>query len=196
MLSSTPIPMPIMFTASTICAGLRCRNASAFRSTPIPRRWHVFARASVIAWKRRPGSEYPPITEPRLINSLDDPILIDGAGGTIAIQPLDQVHGSIRSLGYRIGDLAYCCDVSDFPRATIERLQGLDTLIIDSLQYKPHPSHLSVDQALWWIEKLDPKRAYLTHMHVPLDYETVANETPERVEPCYDGLTFEIEVNA
>jgi phosphoribosyl 1,2-cyclic phosphate phosphodiesterase len=143
-----------------------------------------------------PGSEYPPITEPRLINSLDDPILIDGAGGTIAIQPLDQVHGSIRSLGYRIGDVAYCCDVSDFPRATIERLQGLDTLIIDSLQYKPHPSHLSVDQALWWIDKLDPKRAYLTHMHVPLDYETVANETPERVEPCYDGLTFEVEVNA
>jgi phosphoribosyl 1,2-cyclic phosphate phosphodiesterase len=46
-------------------------------------------------------------------------------------------------------------------------------LIIDRLQYKPHPSHLSIDQALWWIEKLDPKRAYLTHMHVPLDYETV-----------------------
>jgi phosphoribosyl 1,2-cyclic phosphate phosphodiesterase len=78
----------------------------------------------------------------------------------------------------------------------LSALKGLDALIIDCLQYKPHPSHLSIDQALWWIEKLDPKRAYLTHMHVPLDYETVAKETPERVEPCYDGLTLKFEVNA
>lgn len=141
------------------------------------------------------GSAYPPITEPHLITSFDQPILIDGAGGVIAVQPLDQVHGSIRSLGFRIGGLAYCCDVSDFPRDTVARLQGLDVLIIDSLQYKPHPSHLSVDQALWWIEKLDPKRAYLTHMHVPLDYDTVFEETPARVEPAYDGLTIEMEVD-
>lgn len=140
------------------------------------------------------GSEYPPITEPVLINSLDKPITITGEGGPIEIQPLDQMHGSIRSLGFRIGNLAYCCDVSDFPRPTIERLQDLDVLIIDSLQYKPHPSHLSIDQALWWIEKLNPKRAILTHMHVPLDYDTVLAETPDRVEPGYDGLTVEFEL--
>ncbi|MEQ8741193.1 MAG: MBL fold metallo-hydrolase [Hoeflea sp.] len=141
-----------------------------------------------------PGSNYPPITEPRVITSVSEPIRIDGAGGTIEIEPLDQAHGSIRSLGFRIGKLAYCCDVSDFPRETIARLGELDALIIDCLQYKPHPSHLSIDQALWWIEKLNPKRAYLTHMHVPLDYDTVCKETPDRVEPCYDGLTLEFEV--
>ncbi|WP_461432040.1 MBL fold metallo-hydrolase [Hoeflea alexandrii] len=140
------------------------------------------------------GSEYPPITQPVLINSFDEPISIAGEGGTIEVQPLDQVHGSIRSLGFRIGSLAYCCDVSDFPRATVEKLQDLDVLIIDSLQYKPHPSHLSIDQALWWIEKLGPKRAILTHMHVPLDYETVLNETPDHVEPGYDGMTIDIEL--
>ncbi|WP_322989099.1 MBL fold metallo-hydrolase [Hoeflea sp.] len=142
------------------------------------------------------GSEYPPITMPVLINSLDEPIRVTGAGGPIELVSLDQKHGSIRSLGYRIGNVAYCCDVSDFPRTTVERLQDLDVLIIDSLQYKPHPSHLSIDQALWWIEKIDPKRAILTHMHVPLDYETVLNETPDRVEPGYDGLTIEVEVDA
>lgn len=140
------------------------------------------------------GSNYPPITTPVLINALDEPITITGEGGAIEVHPLDQAHGSIRSLGFRIGDVAYCCDVSDFPRSTIEKLQDLDVLIIDSLQYKPHPSHLSIDQALWWIEKLDPKRAILTHMHVPLDYETVLNETPERVEPGYDGLSIEVVV--
>jgi phosphoribosyl 1,2-cyclic phosphate phosphodiesterase len=140
------------------------------------------------------GSSYPPITEPRLIDSVDEPIRISGAGGMIEVKPLDQIHGSTRSLGFRIGGLAYCCDVSDFPRPTVERLQDLDVLIIDSLQYKLHPSHLSIDQALWWIEKLAPKRAYLTHMHVPLDYETVLKETPDHVEPSYDGLTLEFEV--
>lgn len=143
-----------------------------------------------------PGSEYPPITRPVLISSLDETIKVAGAGGTIEVQPLDQIHGSIHSLGFRVGNVAYCCDVSDFPRATVDRLQGLDVLIIDSLQYKPHPSHLSIDQALWWIEKLDPKRAILTHMHVPLDYATVLAETPDRVEPGYDGLTIDVEMTS
>lgn len=139
-----------------------------------------------------PGSNYPPMALPTLITSLDDPVKVTGAGGTIEVMPLDLIHGSIRSLGFRIGGMAYCCDVSDFPRGTVEKLRDLEVLIIDSLQYKPHPSHLSVDQALWWIEKLNPKRAILTHMHVPLDYQTVLDETPDRVEPGYDGLTFEI----
>lgn len=140
------------------------------------------------------GSGYPPIVTANLIQSLDDLIVIEGAGGAVEITPLDQIHGSQRSLGFRIGNVAYCCDVSDFPKATVDRLRDLDVLIIDSLQYKPHPSHLSVDQALWWIEKINPKRAILTHMHVPLDYETVRTETPDRVEPGYDGLSFEAEV--
>lgn len=140
------------------------------------------------------GSFYPPIVDPNLINSLDEPVIVEGAGGPVPFLPLDQVHGSSRSLGFRIGDVAYCCDVSDFPRATCERLSDLDLLIIDALQYKPHPSHFCIDQALWWIEKLAPKRAVLTHMHVPLDYQTVLDETPAHVEPGYDGLTAEFTV--
>ncbi|OCW58159.1 MBL fold metallo-hydrolase [Hoeflea olei] len=141
------------------------------------------------------GSDYPPITRPHLINDLDQPVRIEGAGGPVELMPLEQVHGSIRSLGFRIGDVAYCCDVSDFPKRTVEKLQGLDLLIVDALQYKPHPSHLSIDQALWWIEKLKPRRAILTHMHVPLDYATVLAETPDHVEPAYDGLTIELETS-
>lgn len=139
-------------------------------------------------------SDYPPIVDSRLIASLDEPVVVSGAGGAIPFLPLDQVHGSIRSLGFRIGDVAYCCDVSDFPARTIDKLAGLDLLIIDALQYKPHPSHLSIDQALWWIEKLKPRRALLTHMHVPLDYATVLAETPAHVEPAYDGQTIAYEV--
>jgi phosphoribosyl 1,2-cyclic phosphate phosphodiesterase len=53
---------------------------------------------------------------------------------------------------------------------------------------------LSLDEALEWIERLQPKRAVLTHMHVPLDYATVAAETPGHVEPAYDGMRLEVSI--
>jgi phosphoribosyl 1,2-cyclic phosphate phosphodiesterase len=49
-----------------------------------------------------------------------------------------------------------------------------------------------LEQALDWIARLGAKRAILTHMHIPLDYQNVMNETPDHVEPAYDGLSFEI----
>ncbi len=102
------------------------------------------------------------------------------------------MHGDIESLGFRVGSVVYCTDVSAFPEQSLKYLGGADVLIIDALQYRPHPSHFSLSEALEWIEKLAPKRAVLTHMHVPLDYETVLRETPDYVEPGYDGLRFEV----
>ncbi|OJV01385.1 MAG: phosphoribosyl 1,2-cyclic phosphodiesterase [Shinella sp. 65-6] len=142
------------------------------------------------------GSMYPPIVTENLIDPMDAPVTIDGRGGAITFQPLLQVHGSIHSLGFRIGDVAYCSDISDFPEKTVPRLRGLDMLVIDALQYRFHSSHLSLGQALEWIERLKPARAILTHMHVPLDYDTVQKETPAHVEPAYDGLRFEVALTA
>lgn len=138
------------------------------------------------------GSNYPPIVRAIEIADLDKTITLQGAGGGIEVLPLKQIHGDIISLGFRIGNLAYCSDVSDFPEETVEKLQGLDVLVIDTLQYRFHPSHLSMEQALSWIERLQPKQAILTHMHVPLDYATVMRETPDHVQPAYDGLTIEV----
>lgn len=138
------------------------------------------------------GSSYPPIVRAALIDDLEQPICIDGAGGPIEFLPLKQIHGDIISLGFRIGNVAYCSDVSDFPDETVAKLQGLELLYIDTLQYRFHPSHLSMEQSLLWIERLKPKHVVLTHMHTPLDYETVMGETPAHVEPAYDGLVKEI----
>lgn len=137
------------------------------------------------------GSSYPPILLAHTIEH-DRTVVIEGEGGPLALEPLPQVHGDIISLGFRIGGLAYCPDVSAFPDATAARLQNLEVLIIDALQYKPHPSHFSLGEALDWIGKLAPRRAVLTHMHVPLDYATVMAETPDGVEPGYDGMAIEI----
>jgi len=136
------------------------------------------------------GSSYPPILRARRIDHARS-ITIDGRGGTLHLQPLPQIHGDIMSLGFRIGNIAYCPDVSDFPDATPALLAGLEWLVIDALQYRPHPSHFSLSEALGWIERIKPQDAILTHMHVPLDYATVLAETPENVEPAYDGMVIE-----
>lgn len=137
------------------------------------------------------GSSYPPIVEARRIDH-DQSFEVDGPGGPISFEPLVQIHGDILSLGFRIGDLAYCSDVSDYPKETAAKLSDLDVLIIDALQYRPHPSHFSLGEAVGWIETLKPRRAYLTHMHIPLDYDTVQAETPTHVEPAFDGLVIEL----
>ena len=140
-----------------------------------------------------PGSSYPPILRSHPI-AHDVPFAIDGAGGSITFQPLPLIHGDIISLGYRIGDIGYCSDVSDIPGDTAAQLRDLDLLVIDALQYKEHASHLSLGQALGWIDRLAPRRAILTHMHIPLDYDIVARETPAHVEPGYDGMPLEFEI--
>lgn len=140
-----------------------------------------------------PGSQYPPIIRPEIISE-DADIVVDGDGGPIAFTPLRQIHGAIHSLGFRIGDVAYCCDISDFPAETLPRLTDIDTLIIDALQYRTHPSHMSLGEALEWVERLRPRQTYLTHMHVPLDYDAVAAETPAHVAPAYDMLRFDATV--
>lgn len=137
------------------------------------------------------GSSYPPILKAHEIGNTGH-FTINGAGGAICFQAMPMVHGDITSLGFRIGNVAYCSDVNAFPPETAARLQGLDVLLIDALQYKPHPSHFSLDEALEWIRRLQPRRAILTHMHVPLDYETVRNAMPDHIEPAYDGLVFEL----
>jgi phosphoribosyl 1,2-cyclic phosphate phosphodiesterase len=141
-----------------------------------------------------PGSMYPPIVTANLIDPVDRPVVISGAGGSIPFRPLLQIHGSIHSLGFRVGDFAYCSDVSDFPAQTVEKLSGLSVLVIDALQYRYHSSHLSLSQSLDWIARLMPARAVLTHMHIPLDYAAVQRETPDHVEPAFDGLTIELEI--
>ena len=69
-------------------------------------------------------------------------------------------------------------------------LGNLDLWIVDALQYREHLSHFSLQQTLDWIEKLKPKRAVLTHMHTPLDYQTVMDETPDNVVPAFDGMVI------
>lgn len=140
-----------------------------------------------------PGSSYPPIVRHRPVTP-PQPIRIDGPGGVLDLVPFHQTHGSIVSLGFRIGPLAYCSDVSDFPADARRAIEGAELIVIDALQYRRHPSHLSLEQALDWIGRLGVPRAVLTHMHTPLDYATLVRDLPEHVRPAHDGLRIEFDL--
>lgn len=135
------------------------------------------------------GSEYPPVLNGHEVTP-GELIVIDGLGGPIEAVPFLQQHGSTDSLGYRFGGLAYSPDVSDFPEDSWPMLEGLDIWILDALRYTGHPSHLSVDQAIGWVGRQQPKRAIFTHMHVDLDYETLKEQLPDGIEPAYDGMVI------
>jgi phosphoribosyl 1,2-cyclic phosphate phosphodiesterase len=139
------------------------------------------------------GSMYPPICESITIEA-GKTFHITGEGGRIDILPVLQIHGPIHSLGFRIGNFAYSPDISDVPAQSISALEGLDCWVIDALQYRTHISHFSLGQALEWIDRMKPKQALLTHMHIPLDYATVLAETPDHVAPAHDMLTIEYDV--
>jgi phosphoribosyl 1,2-cyclic phosphate phosphodiesterase len=136
-----------------------------------------------------PGSEYPPIvTEHRLVAARS--VTIRGEGGAITALPVLQEHGDIASLGFRFGSLAYSCDLSGLPAESAAALAGLELWIVDALRHRPHPSHFSVDDALAWIDRIQPRRAILTNLHADLDYEALRGKLPSHVEPAFDGMTI------
>ena len=69
-------------------------------------------------------------------------------------------------------------------------LADLDVWILDALRYRPHPSHLSLSDALGWIERIKPRRAILTNLHADLDYEVLRGKLPVHVVPAFDGMTI------
>lgn len=140
---------------------------------------------------QKPGSFYPAILQKIDMPSCGDETAVTGPSGAIPVIPFLQEHGSVQSLGFRFGDIAYSSDVVGLPEESFAILAGVKTWIVDALQYKPHGTHAHLDLALEWIARVKPQRAILTNLHVHMDYATLQRELPEGVEPAYDGLTVE-----
>jgi len=110
----------------------------------------------------------------------------------LSLTPLRLHHGDLPVLGFRTGNVAFCTDVSTIPTETRGLLQDLDVLILGALRYKPHPTHLHVDGAIRLAQQLKPRRTILTHMAHDLDYQTLADELPDGIEPGYDNLVIQL----
>lgn len=138
------------------------------------------------------GGSYPPILTAHDITP-PEPVVVDGPGGAISLLPVRQEHGDINSLGFRCGNVAYSPDIGGLTDDQAALLEGLDVWIVDALRDIPHPSHFTVKQALDWIDRLKPKRAILTHLHIDLDYDALKRRLPPHVEPAYDGMVFDFD---
>ena len=114
--------------------------------------------------------------------------------GAATFVPVPLLHGSRTILGYRIGSFAYLTDCSAIPDTSWPLLSGVKTLILDALRPRPHPTHLSLDQALAVVEQLKPDRALFTHMCHDLPHAETCARLPPDVQLAYDGLTFEIDL--
>ena len=137
-----------------------------------------------------PGSDYPPIADEHRIE-LGTPVAVAGEGGTVEAVPVAVEHGRTPALGFRFGAMAYVPDVSGVPPDSVERLRGLDLLILDALRYTPHPTHFSVSEALAFVSEVKPRRAVLTNLHTDVDYGRLAAELPDGIVPAYDGLRLD-----
>lgn len=111
----------------------------------------------------------------------------------VRVTPLVVMHGRLPITAYKFGDrFAYVTDVSGIPDETRPHLRGLDTLILGSVRYEPHPTHFGFHQALDEIADVAPRQAYLTHLSHYFDYETATGQCPPGIGLAYDGLTFDI----
>ena len=136
---------------------------------------------------------YPALLNYKSMPKAGEFLELEGSGGTIKFQVLEQRHGDIKSLGFRFNDIAYCNDTNGLPPETLEKLGGLELLIIDALRYSEHPSHANLDMAMGWIELLKPKKALLTNLHIDMDYETLCKQLPQNVRPAYDNMKIVFE---
>lgn len=141
------------------------------------------------AFEQLPGSSYPPILD---MNLIDGPVTVPGAGGDLVLHPFLANHGGMDALGFRIGGVAYLPDAVSIPDAGWSMLDGLEVWIVDALRRKPHPTHAHLALTLDWIARAKPARAVLTNMHNDLDYQTLADETPDHITPAFDGMVIEV----
>ena len=112
----------------------------------------------------------------------------------VEITPIIGHHSDrFRSVGYRIGDMAYITDFSHIEPAEEEKLRGIKTLVLNALRWEPHDSHFSVAEALEVIDQVKPERAYLTHMSHEIGLHAQAEcQLPHNVKFAYDTLKIEL----
>lgn len=144
------------------------------------------------AFIRPEGSMYPPILD---MNLMEGDVTIDGPGGPLTFTPFLVPHGGMDALGFRVNDVAYLPDVASIPDHIWPHLENLRCWIVDALRRDPHPTHSHLAQTLEWIERMEPREAVLTNMHTDLDYATVAAETPDHIQPAFDGMQLDFDLD-
>lgn len=108
------------------------------------------------------------------------------------VTPISIPHGPVQVYGYRIGRLGYITDAKSLPDEAIDALKGVDVLVLNALFRTPHPTHLSVAEAVDAARKVGARQTWLTHLTHRTAHADLEKELPKGIAPAFDGLTVEI----
>jgi len=155
---------------------------------------HVFERFKY-CFEMPEGRVHPPILALQDLITDGSVSEIEGPGGRLKVETIGVSHGPTPSLGFLIDDcLAYSPDVWGVSDEIIDRLEGIDCWIVDSLRYSQHPTHAHSDRTLSWLARSCVKSAVLTNLHIDMDYETLKAELPPVATPAFDGMRITLSV--
>ncbi|WP_339841127.1 MBL fold metallo-hydrolase [uncultured Maribacter sp.] len=111
--------------------------------------------------------------------------------GDKEVTPINVLHNKLQVFGYRVGDFTYLTDVKTIKEKEIEKIKGSKVVVVNALRIEPHISHFNLAEALAFIDKIKPEKAYLTHIsHLLGFHDEVEKELPKNVHLAYDNLTI------
>lgn len=113
--------------------------------------------------------------------------------GGKTVTPIEVLHQKLPVLGYRIHNFAYLTDVKTIQDKELDKIHNLDVLVLNALRFKPHPTHLNIDEAIQIINKIKPQKTYLTHISHDMGFhDEVSKKLPKNVHLSYDGLEVKL----
>ncbi len=115
------------------------------------------------------------------------------SAGGVEVRPIEVWHGRLPVLGFRFGDLTYLTDIKTITDTEFEKVKGSKVLVVSALHHKAHYSHLNLEEALAFVDRVAPERAYLTHIsHRMGRHVDTAPSLPPNVFLAYDGLKVRV----
>jgi phosphoribosyl 1,2-cyclic phosphate phosphodiesterase len=113
--------------------------------------------------------------------------------GDVEVTPVAVPHGPISVYGYRIGNLGYITDAKELPEEAVQAFRGVTVLVLNALFRTPHPTHLSVSEAVEAARKIGARQTWLTHLTHRTGHAALEAELPNGIAPAFDGLTIQID---
>lgn len=112
--------------------------------------------------------------------------------GPFSVVPIPLIHGCREVFGYRFGDFAYLTDCKKIPDSSYPLLEGVEVVVLDALREKPHPTHMSIEEAIEAANRIGANRCYLTHLSHRFDHRELEDSLPPTIYVAYDELVLEL----
>lgn len=132
--------------------------------------------------------KYPGVPELKLHTIADDEFDVKG----VRFLPINIKHYKLPVKAFRVENFTYITDANFIDELELDKIKGSEIVVLNALRKEKHVSHFNLEEAIALLEKIKPKKAYLTHIsHLMGRHEDVSNELPDFVELAYDGLIIQ-----